>query len=489
MQLIFEQSKSGRRGVGLPANDTPVDAKIDKRFLRAEDAALPEVTEGQVVRHFTRLSKMNCGVDSHFYPLGSCTMKYNPKFTEKVAALDGFGSMHPLKPQLTGGAMMVQGCLEVIYNLNRALSEICGMDDFTCQPMAGAHGELTGIMLIAAYHRKMGNKKKYVLIPDSGHGTNPATAAIAGFEVKSIPSSDEGVMDLGKFREALGDDVAAVMLTCPNTLGIFNPHIREICALTHEAGGLVYYDGANLNAILGKARPGDIGFDVVHVNVHKTFGTPHGGGGPGAGPVGVRKHLVPFLPISRVVKRGDGTFALDYNHPDSIGYISPFYGSFGILLRAYAYILMLGRDGLINVSENAVLNANYLRALLKDNFDIPHGPTCMHEFVISATRQAEKGVSALDIAKALIDRGVHPPTVYFPLIVKEAIMVEPTETETKETLEDFARMMIELDQLTDTDPAQFHDFPKTTPVGRLDEVKAARELDLCYAGKKPEAEK
>ncbi|MFP4580609.1 MAG: aminomethyl-transferring glycine dehydrogenase subunit GcvPB [Candidatus Sumerlaeia bacterium] len=483
MQLIFEKSKAGRHGVRLPDSDVPVKAELDAGYLRAEDAMLPEVSEGQVVRHFTNLSKMNCGVDSHFYPLGSCTMKYNPKFTETIASMEAFSSVHPLKPQLTGGSMLVQGCLEVIYSLNKALSEICGMADFTCQPMAGAHGELTGIMLIAAYHRKMGNKKKYVLIPDSGHGTNPATAAIAGYDVKSIPSDENGVMDLDKFREALDDDVAAVMLTCPNTLGIFNPHIREICALTHEAGGLMYYDGANLNAILGKARPGDIGFDVVHVNVHKTFATPHGGGGPGAGPVGVSEKLVPFLPISRVLKRKDGTYALDYDQPDSIGYISPFYGSFGILLRAYAYIVLLGKEGLVEVGENAVLNANYLRALLKDTYEIPHGPYCMHEFVISATRQADKGATALDLAKALIDRGVHPPTVYFPLIVKEAMMVEPTETETKETLEQFAADMNELDALAGDDPESFHHFPKTTPVGRLDEVKAARELDLQYIEK------
>jgi glycine dehydrogenase subunit 2 len=423
---------------------------------------------------------MNRGVDSHYYPLGSCTMKYNPKFTERIAALEGFDSIHPLKPQLTGGPMLVQGCLEVLYNLQQALCEITGMDEFTCQPMAGAHGELTGIMLIAACLRDQGKKRKYVLIPDSGHGTNPATAAIAGFEVKTIPSNDQGVMDPVAFKDALSDEVAACMLTCPNTLGLFNPHIRELCDQMHEAGGLMYYDGANLNAILGKVRPGDIGFDVVHVNVHKTFATPHGGGGPGAGPVGVRRHLIPYLPISRVIKRSDGTFALDYDHPKSIGYISPFYGSFGVLLRAYAYILLLGKEGLIEVSENAVLNANYLRCRLMDRYQVAYDHLCMHEFVLSASRQAKKGVTALDIAKALIDEGIHPPTVYFPLTVKEALMIEPTETETRQTLDEFVEMMIRIDRMVNENPKQFHDLPKTTPVSRLDEVKAARQLDLCY---------
>lgn len=479
MELIFEKSKPGRRGITLPKNDVPTVAVLDEKYRRKIDARLPEVAEHQTVRHFTALSKMNCGVDGNFYPLGSCTMKYNPKFCETAANFEGFRSIHPLRAQLTGGPIPVQGCLEVLYNLEQSLCRITGMDEFTCQPMAGAHGELTGIMLIAAYHKDRGKRKKYVLIPDSGHGTNPATAAIAGFEVKTIPSSDEGVMDPVAYKSALSEDVAALMLTCPNTLGIFNPRIREVCDLMHEAGGQVYYDGANLNAILGKVRPGDVGFDVVHVNVHKTFATPHGGGGPGAGPVGVREHLIPYLPISRVIKRNDGTFALDYDHPKSIGYISPFYGSFGVLLRAYSYILLLGREGLIEVAENAVLNANYLRAKLKDRFDVPYGNLCMHEFVISAVRQAEKGVGAIDIAKALIDEGIHPPTVHFPLIVKEALMIEPTETETKETLDRFVEMMIRIDERAEKAPEGFKDLPKTTPVTRLDEVKAARQPDLC----------
>jgi len=479
MELIFEKSRPGRKGLTLPERDVPAEAKLDPKYARKEDAELPCVSELDVVRHFTNLSKMNFGVDSNFYPLGSCTMKYNPKFTEKIAAMEEFAALHPLQPQLIMGGMLTQGALETICELENTLCEITGMEAFTCHPMAGAHGELTGIMLIAAYHQHNGNRKKYVLIPDSGHGTNPASAAIAGYEVKSVPSDEKGVMDLKKFKEMLNEEVAGVMLTCPNTLGVFNPHIKEISDLTHKAGGLMYYDGANLNAIMGKARPGDLGFDIVHLNLHKTFATPHGGGGPGSGPVGVTKELVPFLPISRVVKRKDGTFALDYDRPLSIGYISPFYGNFAVMLKAYAYILLLGREGLIEVSENAVLNANYLKSRLKDHYDIPYSENCMHEFVISASRQAEKGVHAIDIAKALIDRGIHPPTVYFPLNVKEAIMIEPTETESRETLDRFVDVMIELAELAEKDPGAFKEFPKTTSVGRLDEVKAAKDMDLC----------
>ena len=482
MELIFERSRDKRRGLTFSAKDTPASAEIPAKYRRAKDAELPSVSELDVVRHFTNLSKLNFGVDSHFYPLGSCTMKYNPKFTERIAAMEEFSELHPLMPQLAGGAMFTQGALEVIRKLEDALSEITGMDEFTTQPMAGAHGELTGVMLIAAYHKSRGSRKKTILIPDSGHGTNPASAAIAGYEVKTIPSDKDGDVDIEEFKKALNDEVAGVMLTCPNTLGIFNPRIKEITDLTHKAGGLMYYDGANLNAIVGKARPGDLGFDVVHVNLHKTFATPHGGGGPGAGPVGVKKHLIPFLPVPRVVRSHNGTLALGYGKPQSIGYISPFYGNFGVLLKAYAYILLLGKEGLVEMSENAVLNANYIKARLAGHYDIPYGNGCMHEFVISASRQAEKGVHAIDIAKALIDKGIHPPTVYFPLIVKEAIMVEPTETESKETLDLFIDVMVELAALAEKDPAAFHDFPKTTPVSRLDETKAVKDMDLaCLA--------
>ena len=479
MELIFEKSKPGRRAAALAHSDVPVDVKLDPRYLRAEPPALPSVAEPEVVRHFTNLSRRNFGVDSHFYPLGSCTMKYNPKFTEKLAAGEHFAAVHPLQPQLKKGPMLVQGCLEVISGLERALCEITGMDAFTTQPLAGAHGELTGIMIIAAHHRHLGRKKKYVIIPDSGHGTNPASAALAGFEVRTVPSDAEGLMDLSAFSAALSDEVAAVMLTCPDTLGVFHPYIDEIARLTHEAGGLLYYDGANMNAILGKARPGDLGFDVVHLNLHKTFATPHGGGGPGAGPVGVKEFLIPYLPISRIVRRGDGTFALDYDQPLSIGYIAPFYGNFGVLLRAYGYIRHLGREGLIEVSENAVLNARYLQARLKDYYESPCKSDCLHEFVLSASRQAERGVHVIDLAKALIDRGIHPPTVYFPLNVREAIMIEPTETETKQTLDHFADIMIELAKLAEDNPEAFKAMPLTTPVGRLDEVRAARDVNVC----------
>ncbi len=479
MELIFEVSKPGRKGVSLPASDVPARASLDPKYLRHAGPELPSVSEHDVVRHFTRLSLRNFSVDANFYPLGSCTMKYNPKLAEKIAGLEEFTSLHPLLPQLNMGGTLTQGFLEVIHSLEQSLSEICGMDAFTTHPMAGAHGELTGIMLIAAYHKHRGDRRRTILIPDSGHGTNPASAAIAGFEVRALPSDSRGCVDFEAFKAALGPDVAGIMLTQPNTLGIFDPNVRRITDLVHEAGGLAYYDGANLNAILGRARPGDLGFDVVHVNVHKTFATPHGGGGPGAGPVGVKKALAPFLPISRVVRRPDGTYYLHYDEPLSIGYISPFYGNFLVLLKAYAYILLLGREGLLQVSETAVLNANYVLARLRDRYEAPHTERVMHELVLSASRQAERGVKALDIAKALIDRGIHPPTIYFPLIVKEALMIEPTETESKETLDHFVEVMRELADLAEQDPERFHNFPETTPVGRLDEVKAARDMDLA----------
>jgi glycine dehydrogenase subunit 2 len=445
---------------------------------------MPELGELDVVRHFTELSRRNFGIDTGFYPLGSCTMKYNPKITEQVGRLSGFAGLHPLLPQLPGGDGIVQGALEVLYEVGQLLCNITGMSAFTMQPLAGAHGELTGTMIMAAYHRDKGNVKKRVLIPDTAHGTNPASAAIVGYAVQTIPSSSDGEMDLDALGRALGDDVAGVMLTCPNTLGLFSPKVEKICEMVHKVGGLMYCDGANLNALLGVCRPGDIGFDVMHVNLHKTFATPHGGGGPGAGPVGVKSHLAQFLPTSIVRRRDDGSYYLDYDLPKSVGYIAPFYGNFGIILRAYAYMLMLGGEGLKRVSQNAVLNANYIREKLKDHYDIPFGELCKHECVLSARRQAAlfdgKGVRALDIAKALIDRGFHPPTIYFPLVVPEAMMVEPTETESKETMDAFIAAMIEIAELAKTNPQYIKDAPKTTPVGRLDETKAAREPDLAY---------
>lgn len=480
MKLIYEKSITSRRGFMPPKSDVPGNRGICPEYARGQAPCLPEVSELDVVRHYTNLSRMNFSVDNNFYPLGSCTMKYNPKFTEKIAAMEGFSELHPLMPQMLGGGRLSQGALEVIYNTEKLLCEITGMEAFTMQPLAGAHGELTGIMLIAAYHKSKGRRRKHVIVPDSSHGTNPASAAIAGYDVIVVKTDKTGCMDMEQFRSVLNEDTAAVMLTCPNTLGIFNIRIEEVTSLAHSVDALVYYDGANLNAIMGKCRPGDIGFDVVHLNLHKTFATPHGGGGPGAGPVGVSARLVEFLPVSRVMKRPSGALYLDYNNPKSIGYIAPFYGNFGVILKAYAYILFLGKEGLIEASENAVLNANYCLARLKPHYDAAYDRLCMHECVLSAQKQAKNGIRALDIAKYLIDKGFHPPTIYFPLIVKEAMMIEPTETESKETLDKFIDAMIEAAELAQKDPQRLKDAPLTMPVKRLDETKAARDLNLCW---------
>ena len=479
MKLIFDKSVPGRRACAPAA--TNLNARVDfpAHLLRERAPALPELSELDVVRHFTELSRRNFSVDSVFYPLGSCTMKYNPKATEAIAHEPGFSDLHPLLPQFPGGETLVQGALEVLHETAATLCEICGMAAFTLQPMAGAHGELTGTMIMAAYHRDRGNSKTTVLVPDSAHGTNPASAAIAGFGVQTVPSNEDGVMGPKALAAALTDEVAGVMLTCPNTLGLFNPHIEDICNMVHEVDGLMYCDGANLNAMLGICRPGDIGFDIVHVNLHKTFATPHGGGGPGAGPVGVTDRLADYLPTSVVRLHEHGMYCLDYDLPKSIGYVAPFYGSFGVILKAYVYMLMLGRDGLRRVSENAVLNANYIRHKLGPHFHLPHAQLCMHECVFSASRQAERGVHAQDIAKALIDRGFHPPTVYFPTTVAEALMVEPTETESKETLDAFIEAMIEIAELAETDPAAVTAGPTSTEVSRLDETAAARSPDLA----------
>lgn len=480
MKLIFEKHKDLRRGSYSMKSDIPPAKGLAAKYCRKNEARLPSLSELDVVRHYTNLSRLNYSVDANFYPLGSCTMKYNPKFTERVASFEGFSDVHPLLPQLSGGGMLAQGSLEVLYESEKLLSEITGMKAFTMQPMAGAHGELTGVMLIAAYHKDRGAKRKFVIVPDSSHGTNPASAAIAGYQVIVIPTGKDGYMDLNEYKKKLNSDVAAIMLTCPDTLGIFNPDIKKIADMAHEVGALVYYDGANLNALLGKARPGDLGFDVVHINLHKTFGTPHGGGGPGAGPVGVGEKLVEFLPISRVVRRHDGTYALDYHGPKSIGYIAPFYGNFGVILKAYAYMLKLGAEGLVEAAEMAVLNANYCRAKLKKYYDQAFDKMCMHECVFSASRQVKNGVHALDIAKYLIDKGYHPPTIYFPLIVKEALMIEPTETESKETLDEFIDVMIEIARLAEENPSAVKNAPINMPIKRLDETKAAREPNLRW---------
>ncbi len=477
MKLIFEKSVPGRTGVDMGAADEAAARKIGERYLRKTDTGLPEVSELDVVRHYVRLSQLNFSVDTHFYPLGSCTMKYNPKVNEAMAALPGFALVHPLMAYIDEGS--VQGSLELIHTLSVFLAEITGMKAVTTQPYAGAHGELAGILLMAAYHRSKGNRKQYVIVPDEAHGTNPASAAMGGYEVISIPVSREGGMDLEKFRDAMNDRVAGVMLTLPNTLGLFHPQIREIVEIARKYDAILYNDGANLNAILGKARPGDIGFDIVHMNLHKTFSTPHGGGGPGAGVVAVSGRLAEFLPTPVVGRTKEGRYYLDSGMDRSIGALASFFGNFAVLVRACVYIMMLGKEGLIDVSEKAVLNANYIRAKLKPYYDLPYDRVCMHECVFSAKRQVQKnGVHAIDIAKALIERGFHPPTIYFPLVVDEALMIEPTETESKQTIDEFIDAMIEIAGLAETDPGRLKNAPNNTPVSRPDETRAARELKL-----------
>jgi glycine dehydrogenase subunit 2 len=476
--LIFEMSKPGRVAYSLPELDVPeVDliSVIPQDFIRTEAAELPEVSELELMRHYTELSKRNHGVDSGFYPLGSCTMKYNPKINEDVARYAGFANIHPYQAEET-----IQGALKVLYEMQNELAEITGMDTVTLQPAAGAQGEWTALMAIRAYHESRGemNRKK-VIVPDSAHGTNPASASVAGLETITIPSYENGLVNLEALREAVGPDTAALMLTNPNTLGLFDVNIQEIANIVHEAGGLVYYDGANANAILGIARPGDMGFDVVHLNLHKTFTGPHGGGGPGSGPVGAKKELAAFMPRPQVIKEGD-VYKLDYDRPSSIGRVKAFYGNFGIILRAYVYIRSNGPEGLLRVSQEAVLNANYLMRKLAPYYDLPIDRVCMHEFVLSGRRQKKLGVRTLDIAKRLLDFGYHPPTIYFPLIVEECMMIEPTETESKETLDEFAEVMIQIAKEAEENPSVVQEAPHHTVVSRLDEVTAARKPILRY---------
>ena len=480
MQLIYEKSVAGRRAVQLPTRRDDAQPRINRQLLRPQPAELPELSELDIVRHYTALSRRNFSVDTHFYPLGSCTMKYNAKACETAAALPGLAGLHPLWPQLRRGGLLTQGALQLLYETERLLAEICGMAEFTLQPLAGAHGELTGCMIMAAYHRARANRKTHILIPDSAHGTNPASAAIAGYDVCTVPSDAQGNMYLDALRKAVNAETAGLMMTCPSTLGLFVTHLKEIAELIHSVDGLMYYDGANLNAILGRVKPGQIGFDLCQLNLHKTFGTPHGGGGPGSGPVGVIERLRPFLPISRVIKRTDGTFTLNYEEPQSIGYIAPFYGNFGIIVRAYAYLLMLGRQGLRETSNAAVLNANYLQEKLRPLLKAVAPGRCMHECVFSGEPLKASGIHTLDLAKGMIDRGIHPPTIYFPLNVPEAIMVEPTESESRETLDAFAQAVAELVAAARRDPKILHQAPATTPVGRLDEVAAAKNMDLVF---------
>lgn len=475
MKLAYERSVPGRRGCRIPASDVK-SAPLPDALLRKTLLPLPELSEADVSRHYSALEKQVYGVNDGFYPLGSCTMKYNPAVCEQAAVLDGFASIHPLQP-----AESVQGCLDALVTTGERLCALVGMDEMTFQSAAGAHGEFLGLLLIKAYHLSHGEEaRKKIIVPDSAHGTNPASANMAGFAVVNIPSAPDGTVDLTALAAALGPDTAGLMLTNPNTLGMFDRNILEITRLVHEAGGLCYYDGANMNAVMGAARPGDMGFDVVHLNLHKTFATPHGGGGPGAGAVGCKEFLAPYLPNRLPVRLADGTFGFA-DPKQSVGRMKAFYGNFLVVIRALCYMAVLGGDGLKKASENAVLNANYLKALLSPYAPVAAEGICMHEFVLSLEElKKETGVSAMDVAKTMIDYGMHPPTMYFPLIVHEALMFEPTETEGKETLDEAARAVIEILALAKTDPEKLHAAPRTAPIGRPDEVGAARNPVVCY---------
>ncbi len=479
-QLLFELSKPGVRGVRLPdcdVPDRPIEELLPADALAAEPPPLPELGEPDIVRHFVNLSTMNMSVDSHFYPLGSCTMKYNPKRNERLAGLPGLLDLHPLQPDET-----LQGMLELLYRCQEMLGEIAGLPAVSLQPAAGAHGEMTALLVAAAYFRDRGRRRSVVLIPDGAHGTNPASAATAGFRSVAVKCSPDGFIDLDDLADKLDDQTAVMMITNPSTQGIFETHIGRIAQMVHEAGGLIYLDGANMNAILGVARPGDFGADLMHYNPHKTFSGPHGGGGPGAGPIAVTEQLAPFLP-SPIVVEENGRYRLDEDRPKSIGPVRSFFGNTGVLVRMYCYLLSHGPDGLRRVSENAVLNANYLLARVKHILPVPHGDRCMHEFVASPARlKAERDISAMDIAKRLLDFGFHAPTVYFPLIVREAMMIEPTETENKATLDAFAEALF---RITEEDAELLHDAPHTTPISRPDEVAAARKPILGWSADSP----
>ena len=478
--LIFEQGSPGRMGYSLPAMDVPAaaaDRLIPKRFLRDDLPGFPEVSEVEVVRHFTRLSQWNFGIDTGMYPLGSCTMKYNPRVNEEAVRLQGFARVHPLTPD-----DLAQGALQLMYELEQYLAEIMGMDRVTLHPSAGAHGELLAIMLIQAYHKARGKPRHKVLIPDSAHGTNPASAAICQYQVVPIKSGPRGVVEPAAVAEAMDEDVACIMITNPNTLGLFEEHIAEIARIVHAKGGQVYGDGANLNALLGIARPGDMGIDAIHTNLHKTFTQPHGGGGPGAGPVAVKAHLAPFLPVPVIENKGD-RYVLNEDRPKSIGKIRSFAASFGVMVRSYAYIRSLGPEGLRRVSDVAVANANYILSKLRGAYNVPFDRICKHECVLDDQVQLKNGVKTLDIAKRLMDYGFHPPTIYFPLIVHGAIMIEPTETEPKETLDQFIEAMLAIAQEAETEPDTVRNAPHFTRVSRMDEARAARQPNLRWRPK------
>ncbi len=470
-ELIFEKSRPGRGTGWVPEPDGPaLESLIPAKHLRKAAPALPEISELELVRHYTRLSQKTFSIDTHFYPLGSCTMKYNPKINEKIASLPGFARLHPHQDPAT-----VQGALQLMWELQNDLAEISGMDAVTLQPAAGAQGELVGVLLIKAYHakHKQGHRTE-ILIPDSAHGTNPATCSLAGYKAVSVKSGADGGVDLADLKSKLGPNTAGLMITNPSTLGLFEKRIVEICKLVHAAGGQVYMDGANMNAIQGVTRPGDFGVDVQHYNLHKTFSTPHGGGGPGSGPVACKKHLEPFLPVPRIVKKGD-RYDVEHSRPDSIGRVKSFFGNFGMHVRCYAYLRSHGPDGIRRNAEFAVLNANYLKSRLSKHFKVQYDQTCMHEFVINGTPLRKFGVHTLDVAKRLLDYGFHPPTIYFPLIVPECLMIEPTESETRETLDQFADALIAILGEAQKNPDLLHHAPHKMPVRRLDELKAARE--------------
>ncbi len=479
-KLLIDLSKKGNVGSSLPKCDVPGN-KLEDLFppelLRGDIEGMPEVSEPEVVRHFVNLSVKNHHVDKDFYPLGSCTMKYNPKINDAIAAMTDFSELHPLQP-----AASVQGALQILYEVQEALCKITGMKDFTLQPVAGSHGELTGVMVMRNYHKSRGNEKKYILIPDSAHGTNPASVVIGGYSPITVRSTAEGLVDLDDLKSKITSETAGFMLTNPNTLGIFEENVMEIARLIHEVDGLMYMDGANMNALLGIVRPADMGFDITHINLHKTFSTPHGGGGPGSGPIGVTEKLQSFLPRPHVKKTATG-YILDNDRPDSLGRVHGFFGNFGVVLRAWAYIRTLGEDGLKAVSRHAIVNANYLRARLDQAYDLPYTRRTMHEIVFSGDRQKKNGVKTLDIAKRLLDFGIHAPTVYFPLIVSEALMIEPTETESRETLDRFADIMIQIAGEAQAQPELLKNAPVTTPVSRLDEGTANRSLDINWLGR------
>ncbi|MDD5434118.1 MAG: aminomethyl-transferring glycine dehydrogenase subunit GcvPB [Nitrospira sp.] len=477
MKLIFEIGAPGRQSYSLPGLDVPdkeLSSLIPSELIKEGDVNLPEVSEVELIRHFTRLSQLNFGLDMGFYPLGSCTMKYNPKVNEETAKMPGLLHAHPLQPE-----HLSQGSLKLMYELEGCLKVISGMNRVSLQPAAGAHGEMAGMLAMRAYHESNGNPRKRVIIPDSAHGTNPASAALAGYEVTVIKSTKEGLVDINELKKVLDKDCAAVMITNPNTLGLFEKDILQISKLIHEAGAFLYMDGANLNALLGITRPGDMGFDVVHINLHKTFSTPHGGGGPGAGPIGVVEKLVPFIPVPTVERDGE-RYYLDYSRPHSIGSIHGFYSNFGVLVRAYTYIKKMGAAGLHEISENAIINANYIKKRLEDYYALPIAGQSMHECVFSAKLQREKGVHAWDISKRLQDYGYHPPTVNFPLVVDEAIMIEPTETESKETLDEFCDVMITIAKEVETNPDIVKNAPHTKIIKRLDEAQAVKKPILRW---------